>query len=52
ADTLPDDAPIDICEVVADEKGVSHFFTAHITPFYERRWGSFLRDFKGSPRII
>jgi hypothetical protein len=51
-DTLPEDAPIDICEVVADEKGISHFFTAHITPFYERRWGSFLRDFKGSPRII
>ena len=51
-DTLPDDAPIDICEVVADEMGISHFFTAHITPFYERRWGSFLRDFKGSPRII
>ncbi|MGP4131902.1 enhanced serine sensitivity protein SseB C-terminal domain-containing protein [Pantoea tagorei] len=25
-DTLPDDAPIDICEVVADEKGISHFF--------------------------
>ena len=51
-DTLADDAPIDICEVVVDEKGVSHFFTAHITPFYERRWGSFLRDFKGSQRII
>ncbi|MDZ7277669.1 enhanced serine sensitivity protein SseB [Pantoea eucrina] len=51
-DTLTDDAPIDICEVVAEEKGVSHFFIAHITPFYERRWGSFLRDFKGSQRII
>lgn len=51
-DTLPDDAPIDICQVVTDEPGISHFFTAHITPFYERRWGSFLRDFKGSQRII
>lgn len=51
-DTLPDDQPIDICEVVGDEKGISHFFTAHIAPFYERRWGSFLRDFKGSQRII
>ncbi|MFV9668684.1 enhanced serine sensitivity protein SseB [Pantoea sp. ARC607] len=51
-DTLPDDAPIDICEVRAEERGISHFFTAHITPFYERRWGSFLRDFKGSERII
>ncbi|QGY30178.1 enhanced serine sensitivity protein SseB [Pantoea cypripedii] len=51
-DTLTDDAPIDLCEVVSGEHGVSHFFTAHITPFYERRWGSFLRDFKGSQRII
>ena len=51
-DTLPDDAPIDICEVTLDDRGISHFFTAHITPFYERRWGSFLRDFKGSQRII
>lgn len=51
-DTLPDDAPIDICEVVAEDRGISHFFTAHITPFYERRWGSFLRDFKGSQRIL
>lgn len=51
-DTLSDDAPIDICQVVADDRGISHFFTAHITPFYERRWGSFLRDFKGSQRIL
>lgn len=45
-DTLLDDSPIDICQVVEGEKGISHFFIAHITPFYERRWGSFLRDFK------
>ncbi|PKH21833.1 enhanced serine sensitivity protein SseB [Enterobacterales bacterium CwR94] len=45
-DTLPEDEPIDICQVVDGEKGISHFFTAHITPFYERRWGSFLRDIK------
>lgn len=51
-DTLPDDAPVDLCEVTVDDGGISHFFTAHITPFYERRWGSFLRDFKGSERII
>ncbi len=52
-DTLIEDAPIDICEVDAvQQQGVSHFFTAHLTPFYERRWGSFLRDFKGSQRII
>lgn len=51
-DTLPDDAPVDICQVVAEDHGISHFFTAHIPPFYERRWGSFLRDFKGSERIL
>ncbi|SCC60510.1 enhanced serine sensitivity protein SseB [Kosakonia oryziphila] len=50
-DTLPGDEPIDICQVVESEKGISHFMLAHITPFYERRWGSFLRDFKNN-RII
>lgn len=50
-DTLPGDEPIDICQVVEGEKGISHFMLAHITPFYERRWGSFLRDFKQN-RII
>ncbi|MEM6049048.1 enhanced serine sensitivity protein SseB [Erwinia sp. P7711] len=45
-DTLLEDEPVDICEVVENEKGISHFFTAHITPFYERKWGSFLREFK------
>lgn len=51
-DTLPGDEPVDICQVAEGEKGISHFMLAHITPFYERRWGSFLRDFKGSERII
>lgn len=50
-DTLPGDEPVDICEVVEGDKGISHFMIAHITPFYERRWGSFLRDFKQN-RII
>lgn len=44
-DTLLEDEPVDICEVV-DNDSISHFFTAHITPFYERRWGSFLRSLK------
>ncbi|MEY8771393.1 enhanced serine sensitivity protein SseB [Erwinia sp. ACCC 02193] len=44
-DTLLEDEPVDICEVV-DNDNISHFFTAHITPFYERRWGSFLRSLK------
>lgn len=50
-DTLPGDEPVDLCQVKEGEKGVSHFMIAHITPFYERRWGSFLRDFKQN-RII
>ena len=50
-DTLPGDEPIDICQVVEGEQGISHFMLAHITPFYEKRWGSFLRDFKQN-RII
>ncbi|MGP3592118.1 enhanced serine sensitivity protein SseB [Vagococcus sp. WN89Y] len=50
-DTLPGDEPVDICLVAEGEKGISHFMLAHITPFYERRWGSFLRDFKQN-RII
>lgn len=45
-DTLPGDEPVDICQVVDGEKGISHVMIAHLTPFYERRWGSFLRDFK------
>lgn len=47
-DTLIEDEPVDVCEVVENEKGISHFFTAHITPFYERKWGSFLREFKAA----
>lgn len=50
-DTLPGDEPVDICQVVEGDKGISHFMMAHITPFYEKRWGSFLRDFKQN-RII
>ncbi|TLV17515.1 enhanced serine sensitivity protein SseB [Klebsiella indica] len=50
-DTFPGDEPIDICQVMEGEKGISHFMIAHITPFYEKRWGSFLRDFKQN-RII
>ncbi len=50
-DTLPSDEPIDICQVKKGEKGISHFITEHIAPFYERRWGGFLRDFKQN-RII
>lgn len=50
SDTAPDDRPIDICLVRDDEPGVSHVITRHTAPFYERKWGSFLRDFKESGR--
>ncbi|MTD37780.1 enhanced serine sensitivity protein SseB [Erwinia sp. CPCC 100877] len=45
-DTLPGDEPVDICQVTEGQDGISHFMIAHLAPFYERRWGSFLRDFK------
>ncbi|MCX8960399.1 enhanced serine sensitivity protein SseB [Erwinia psidii] len=47
-DTLLADEAIDICQVTEHEPGISHFFTAHITPFYQRRWGSFLREYNAS----
>lgn len=42
-DTAPDDQPVDICLVGEDEPGISHYFTHHITPFYMRKWGGWLR---------
>lgn len=48
-DTLPQDTLIDICEVRGQEDGVSHFFSAHISPFYQRPHGSFLRGVALTP---
>ncbi len=45
-DTAPDDQPVDLCLVSQDEPGISHYFDKHINPFYERRWGSWLRSLK------
>ncbi|NDL65738.1 enhanced serine sensitivity protein SseB [Acerihabitans arboris] len=45
-DTAPDEEPVDICLVGQDEPGISHYFTQHITPFYERKWGSWLRTLR------
>ncbi len=42
-DTAPDDQPVDICLVGEEEPGISHYFIHHITPFYVRKWGSWLR---------
>ncbi|WP_369310677.1 enhanced serine sensitivity protein SseB C-terminal domain-containing protein [Providencia rettgeri] len=41
---LNDDESIDFCVVDEHEKGISHFITQHVQPFYQRRLGSFLRD--------
>lgn len=49
-EAMDDDEAVDICQVYADDSGISHFMIAHIPPFYQRRWGSFLRDFQS--RII
>lgn len=43
-DYLNDDESIDFCLVNEDEKGVSHFITEHVEPFYQRKLGSWLRD--------
>ncbi|KAA8995723.1 enhanced serine sensitivity protein SseB [Affinibrenneria salicis] len=50
SDTVTDNKPVDLCRVVEGEEGISHYFIQHTTPFYERKWGSFLRDYKGSGR--
>ncbi|MFC3396412.1 enhanced serine sensitivity protein SseB [Brenneria rubrifaciens] len=50
SDTLPDERPVDICLVKENEPGISHYLIKHTTPFYERKWGSFLRDFKSTGR--
>jgi hypothetical protein len=45
-DTAPDEQPVDLCLVGQDEPGISHYFIHHITPFYERKWGSWLRSLR------
>lgn len=50
SDTLPEGRAVDLCVVKAGEQGVSHYLLHHTTPFYERKWGSFLREFKQTGR--
>lgn len=40
---------LDFCFVNKDEKGVSHFMIHHVSPFYQRKLGGFLR--KGIPIV-
>ncbi|WP_368877389.1 enhanced serine sensitivity protein SseB C-terminal domain-containing protein [Providencia vermicola] len=41
---LNDNESIDFCLVNEAEKGISHFITEHVQPFYQRKLGSWLRD--------
>ncbi|CAI1055506.1 enhanced serine sensitivity protein SseB [Serratia entomophila] len=42
--TAPNDDPVDFCLVSEKERGVSHYLITHTQPFYQRRWGSWLRN--------
>ncbi|OMQ21747.1 enhanced serine sensitivity protein SseB [Serratia oryzae] len=42
--TAPNDDPVDFCLVSDKERGVSHYLITHTQPFYQRRWGSWLRN--------
>lgn len=44
SETAPNDDPVDFCLVSTAEKGVSHYLITHTQPFYQRRWGSWLRN--------
>lgn len=46
---LEEGQSLDFCFVNKDEQGVSHFMTHHVTPFYQRKLGGFLR--KGIPIV-
>ncbi|EKN3346267.1 enhanced serine sensitivity protein SseB [Yersinia ruckeri] len=44
SENAPDDGPVDFCIVSEKERGVSHYLTTHTQPFYQRKWGSWLRN--------
>ncbi|ORJ26550.1 enhanced serine sensitivity protein SseB [Rouxiella badensis] len=44
AETSPDDSPVDFCIVNEKERGLSHYLVSHTQPFYQRKWGSWLRN--------
>lgn len=46
---LEEGQSIDFCFVNKEEKGVAHFMAHHVTPFYQRKLGGFLR--KGIPIV-
>lgn len=38
------DEPVDFCIVAEEERGISHYMIKHLPPFYQRKWGSWLRN--------
>ncbi len=44
SETSPDDKPVDFCIVNEKERGLSHYLVSHTQPFYQRKWGSWLRN--------
>ncbi|AJJ09284.1 hypothetical protein CH64_1474 [Yersinia rohdei] len=44
SDHAPDDEPVDFCVVSEKERGVSHYLMTHTQAFYQRKWGSWLRN--------
>lgn len=48
-DVLLEHQEVDVCVLDPAMAGLSHLFIAHFTPFYQRRWGSFLRDIQQQP---
>lgn len=48
SETAPGEGPVDFCLVSEKERGISHYLIAHIQPFYQRRWGSWLRNINPS----
>lgn len=44
SDHAPDDSPVDFCLVSEKERGVSHYLMTHTQAFYQRKWGSWLRN--------
>ncbi|MFC0225064.1 enhanced serine sensitivity protein SseB [Serratia aquatilis] len=44
SETAPNDDPVDFCLVSEKDRGVSHYLITHTQPFYQRRWGSWLRN--------
>lgn len=44
SDHAPDEHPVDFCLVNEKERGVSHYLMTHTQAFYQRRWGSWLRN--------